>query len=84
MNQARAEQLTELHQNYNDLGEDLLLLESVLLAAESETSFPEEYVASSLCRMGDYIRQHTSEINQLSHILSARRAPAHFPRMAEK
>lgn len=83
MNQTRAEQLTELHQNYNDLGEDLLL-ESVLLAAESETSFPEEYVSSSLHRMGDYIRQHTSEINQLSHILSARRAPAHFPRMAEK
>ena len=63
------EQIIELNANYNYLGEDLVLLESVLQAVHTENDFPHEFVASSLIRVTDYIQQHTSAINQLSQFL---------------
>lgn len=63
------EQIIELNANYNDLGEDLVLLESVLQANQRENDFPEELVASSLTRVNDYIHQHTGEINHLAEYL---------------
>ena len=71
------EQIIELNANYNYLGEDLVLLESVLQASQQENDFPREYIASSLTRVTDYIQQHTEAINQLSEYLST--APKGFP-----
>lgn len=64
------EQIIELNANYNELGEDLVLLESVLQADQRENAFPREYVASSLARVTDYIQQHTEAINQMAEYLS--------------
>lgn len=64
------EQIIELNSNYNELGEDLVLLESVLQAAQTENGFPKEFVASSLTRVTDYIRQHTEAIDQLAQFLT--------------
>ena len=61
-----ADQIIELNANYNDLGEDLVLLEAVLQADRTENDFPREYIAASLIRVNDYIHQHTEAINQLS------------------
>lgn len=72
------QQIIELNQNYNDLGEDLVLLESVLLASRGEHDFPGEYILSSLTRVTDYIQQHTEEINHLAEYLCA--APKGFPK----
>lgn len=64
-----SEQIVELNNNYNCLGEDLVLLESVLQAAQAENDFPKEFVDSSLTRITYYIQQHTEEINQLTQFL---------------
>lgn len=66
----QTEQIIELNINYNCLGEDLVLLESVLQAAQTENNFPKEFVASSLTRVNDYIRQHTEAIDQLAQFLT--------------
>lgn len=66
---ALAEQIIELNANYNYLGEDLVLLESVLQAIQRENDFPEELAASSLTRVTDYIQQHTGTINQMAEYL---------------
>lgn len=63
------DQLIELNANYNYLGEDLVMLESVLQAAQRENDFPEDLVVSSLTRVNDYIHQHTGEINQMAEYL---------------
>lgn len=63
------EQLVELNITYNCLGEDLVLLESVLQAARTENDFPKEFVDSSLTRITDYIQQHTEAIDQLAQFL---------------
>ena len=63
------EQITELNQNYNDLGEDLLLIESVVIASRCENEFPSEYITSSLHRMMDYTEQHLGEIANLAESL---------------
>ena len=63
------EQIIELNINFNCLGEDLVLLESVLQASQRENDFPEEYVASSLTRITDYIQQHIEAISQLAQYL---------------
>ena len=65
MNQ-QLERIAELNRNFNDLGEDLVLLEAVLQASLGETEFPEEYITSSLCRMVEYVDQHTEDICQLA------------------
>lgn len=65
-----SEQIIELNSNYNELGEDLLLLEAVLQSDPKERDFPREYVSSSLARINDYIQQHTEAINQLSQFLT--------------
>lgn len=65
------EQIAELNINYNCLGEDLVMLEAVLQADPKEAGFPEEFSASSLTRINDYIQQHTEAINQLSEYLAA-------------
>lgn len=67
----QTEQIIELNINYNCLGEDLVLLESVLQTAQTENDFPKEFVASSLTRVTDYIQQHTKAIDQLSQFLSS-------------
>lgn len=62
------EQIIKLNQNYNDLGEDLLLLEAVALAA-SDSGFPKEYIASSVERMLMCIDQHTADIRFFAAML---------------
>ena len=54
MDRTMREYIAELNQNYNDLGEDLLMLEAVLYAPEGETGFPEEYMESGLLRIQEY------------------------------
>lgn len=70
MSKGIKEYMAELNQSYNDLGEDLLMLEVVLLAWKGETGFPEEYIASSLQRLADYIDQHVGELRQLAEFLA--------------
>lgn len=65
----RKEYIAELNQNYNDLGEYLLMLESILLVPEGETGFPGECVASSLEHIQDYVQRHIQEIDLLSSCL---------------
>lgn len=69
MNQ-QLERIAELNRNFNDLGEDLVLMEAVLQASLGETEFPEEYITSSLCRMVEYVDQHTEDICQLARQLA--------------
>lgn len=69
MNQ-QLERIAELNRNFNDLGEDLVLLEAVLQASLGETELPEEYITSSLCRMVEYVDQHTEDICQLARQLT--------------
>ena len=70
------EYITEINQNYNELGEDLLMMEAVLIASEGETEFPGECVASSLERIQDYARQHIQEIDLLENCLIHVHAPS--------
>ena len=70
MNQI-TEQIAELNQTYSDLGEDLVLLVSVLQAARRGSDFPPGAVTSSLSRVADYIEQHTETIHQISQYLTA-------------
>ena len=69
MEQAMEDCITELNQNYNNLGEDLLLMEAVVIAMHHENEFPSEYITSSLCRMMDYTDQHLKEIRDLAKML---------------
>ena len=69
MEQAMEDRVTELNQNYNNLGEDLLLMEAVVIAMHHENEFPSEYITSSLCRMMDYTDQHLKEIRNLAKML---------------
>ena len=71
----RKEYIAELNRNYNELGEDLLMLESILLVS-GETGFPGEYAASSLERIQDYARQHIQEIDLLANCLIHVHAPS--------
>jgi len=71
MNTNIRDYITELNQNYNDLGEDLLMLEAVLAASEEKTEFPREYISSSLKRIRDYTCQHTRDIERLTQFLIA-------------
>ena len=66
-----AEQILELNQTYSDLGEDLVLLVSVLQAVRRGCDFPPGAVTSSLSRVADYIEQHTETIHQISQYLTA-------------
>ena len=63
------EQLIELYENYNDLGEDLVMLEAVLQASQTKNDSPQEYVSGSLIRISDYIQQHTKAIDHLARSL---------------
>ena len=74
-----SEIITELNQNYNALGEDLVLLEALIGAVQGETVFPEDCVETAVYRMGDYIEQHAGEIVQTaesaSHCVLSRDCP---------
>ena len=70
------EQIVELNQNYNDLGEDLVLLEAVVLTTQDENAFPQEYIVSSLKRMQECIRQHTGDIRFFAELLQKEVSPA--------
>ncbi len=63
---ALSEKILELNQNYNDLGEDLVLLEALVEAACRDNEFPEDCIESASHRMADYIEQHAEAINQLA------------------
>ena len=63
------DQITELNQSYNNLGEDLLLMEAVLIAMEHENEFPTEYIASSLRRTMDYTEQHLKDVQHIAESL---------------
>ena len=64
------DQITEFNQSYNNLGEDLVLMESVMIAMKHENEFPTEYIASSLRRTMDYTEQHLKDVQ---HIAESRR-----------
>lgn len=64
------EYIAELNQNYNDLGEDLVMLEAVLLVSKEEAGFPGEYVATCIERLAGYIDQHVEELRQLAECLT--------------
>ena len=66
MKQTLQEQITELNRNCNDLGEDLLLIESVIIACHCENEFPPDYITSSLHRMMSYTEQHLEDIQYLT------------------
>ena len=70
------DQIIELNQNYNDLGEDLVLLEAVVLTTQGENDFPEEYIASGLNRMLECIKQHTGDIRFFAELLQKGVSPA--------
>ena len=63
------DQITELNQSYNNLGEDLLLMEAVMIAMEHENEFPTEYIASSLRRTMDYTEQHLKDVQHIAESL---------------
>ena len=63
---ALSEKIMELNQNYNDLGEDLVLLDALVEAACRDNEFPEDCIESASHRMADYIEQHAEAINQLA------------------
>ena len=63
---ALSEKIIELNQNYNNLGEDLVLLEALVEAACRDNEFPEDCIESASHRMADYIEQHAEAINQLA------------------
>ena len=51
-------QINELNETFNELGEDLVLLEALVITARMGHPFPEDFVHSGLDRMTDYIHQH--------------------------
>ena len=63
------DQITELNQSYNNLGEDLVLMEAVMIAMEHENEFPTEYIASSLRRTMDYTEQHLKDVQHIAESL---------------
>lgn len=65
MNTKIRKYIEEINQSYYDLGEDLLMLESLLLTPEGETCLLGKYAASSRERLRDYALQHMEEIDQL-------------------
>ena len=53
-------QINELNETFNELGEDLVLLEAL------GHPFPEDFLNSGLDRMTDYIHQHLNDVKNLS------------------
>lgn len=51
-------QINELNKTFNELGEDLVLLEALAIAVHMGHPFPEDFLNSGLDRMTDYIHQH--------------------------
>lgn len=74
------EQVDELNETFNELGEDIVLLEALVFASHMGYDFPEEYLASGLKRMRDYIHQHLGDIQDLSRIVCKH---ANLPQAAE-
>lgn len=64
------EQVDELNETFNELGEDIVLLEALVFVSHMGYDFPEEYLTSGLKRMRDYIHQHLGDIKDLSRIVS--------------
>lgn len=62
-------QVDELNENFNELGEDIVMLEALVIASHTGYEFPEEYIGSGLKRIGDYIHQHLGEIQHISQIV---------------
>ena len=61
------EYIEELNRNYNSLGEDLLMFESLLTVREGEKL--EGCAAAALKRVQGYTVQHMEEIDLLTHCL---------------
>ena len=51
-------QIEELNENFNELGEDLVLLESVAIAVQVGYPFPKEFVESGVKRVMEIGRAH--------------------------
>ncbi len=64
------DQITELNENYHDLGDVLLLLESVILAMQMENEFSRKHILSSLHFLTSSIEQYTKDICFLTNHLS--------------
>ena len=63
------EQVDELNETFNELGEDIVLLEALVFASHMGYDFPEEYLTSGLMRIKGYIRQHLGDVQDLSRIV---------------
>ena len=62
-------QIDELNANFNELGEDIVMLEALVIASHTGYKFPEEYIELGLKRIGDYIHQHLGDIQHISQIV---------------
>ncbi len=59
-------QINELNETFDELGEDLVLLEALAIAVHMGHPFPEDFLNSGLDRMTDYIHQHLTDVKNLS------------------
>ncbi len=59
-------QINELNETFDELGEDLVLLEALAIAVHMGHPFPEDFLNSGLDRMTDYIHQHLNDVKNLS------------------
>lgn len=61
-----SEAIREINENLEDLGADLVLLESLLFAIDEKRSIPERYVGPGMKRLRESIQQHANDIIYLS------------------
>ena len=59
-------QINELNETFDELGEDLVLLEALAIAVHMGHPCPEDFLNSGLDRMTDYIHQHLTDVKNLS------------------
>ena len=62
-------QIDELNETFNELGEDIVILEALVIASHTGYQFPEEFLESGLKRIKGYIRQHLGDVQDLSRIV---------------
>lgn len=61
-----SETICEINENFEDLGADLVLLESLLFSIDEKRSIPERYVGPGMKRLRESIQQHANDIIYLS------------------
>lgn len=63
-----SETICEINENFEDLGADLVLLESLLFSIDEKRSIPERYVGPGMKRLRESIQQHANDIIYLSRL----------------